>query len=65
MTGEVVEILFLLENVGLRVLFAAGKTPKNDRAIHLCGKLGAAFRVDAIGFALATLLGLYAGCEAD
>ncbi len=54
--SEVIEIFFLLKDVGLGNFFAAGEAPKNNRPIGLCRQLGAAFRVDAIGFALAAPL---------
>src|SRR5713101_2296255 len=63
--GQVVEAIFLVKNVGLSRFFAARVTPKNDRPVHLCGNLGAALGVDAIGFALAALLGLGDGEEED
>src|SRR5882762_6414858 len=63
--GEVVEILFLGEEVGLRNFFAAGEAPKNDGPIGLRRELGAAFGVDAIGFAFAALLGYRAFCKAS
>jgi hypothetical protein len=56
--GQVVEAIFLVKNVGLSRFFAARVTPKNDRPVYFCGDPGAALGVDAIGFALAVLLGL-------
>jgi len=55
--SEVVKILFLGKDVGLGNFLAAGETPEDDRPIGLRRQLGAAFRVDAIGLALAALLG--------
>src|SRR5690242_18794777 len=57
MAGQVVEIFFLLEDVGLRRFLAPGETQENDGAIDLCGEHGAALRIDAIGFAVAAFLG--------
>jgi hypothetical protein len=55
---EVVEVVFLAEDVGLRGFFAAGEAPQEDRGIHLRGEFRAARGVDAVGFAVAALLGL-------
>jgi len=55
--GEVVEVLFLREDIGLRGFFAASKAPEKDWGIDLGGEFGAASGVDAVGFALAALLG--------
>ena len=57
MTSQIVKVLFLLENVGLGKFFVPGKAPQNDGTIHLGGELGATRGVDAVGFALAALLG--------
>jgi len=55
--GEVVEVVFLLEDVVLREFFAAGESPEKDRNVDLGGELGAASGVHGVGFALAALLG--------
>ena len=65
MAGEIVEILLLLKDIRLGDFFAAGVAPQDDWAVDLSGKLGAALRVDAIGFALAALLSLRARGEAN
>ena len=57
MAGEVIEIIFLGENVGLGEFFAAGKAPEDDGAFRLCGEVGAACGVGAVGLAFAALLG--------
>ena len=56
--GEVIKVVFLREDVGLRGFFAASEAPEKDRGIDLSGELGAARGVDAIGFALAAFLGV-------
>jgi hypothetical protein len=56
--GKVIEVVFLREDVGLRGFFAAGEAPEEDRGVDLRGKFGAAGGVDAVGFAVAALLGL-------
>ena len=58
MAGQIVKIIFLRENIGLRDFFAPGKAPQHNRAIGLRGESGAPFGVDAVGFALAPLLGV-------
>jgi hypothetical protein len=63
--GEVVEIVFLRENVGLRGFFAASKAPEKDWGIDLCGEFGAASGIDAVGFALSALLGSGGRCGTD
>jgi hypothetical protein len=63
--GEIVEIFLLLENISLGNFLAASETPKNDWPVDLRRHLGAAFGVDAVGFALAALLGRRAGGEAN
>jgi hypothetical protein len=70
MAGQVIEIFFLGEDVSLRGFLASGKAPKNDWRFNLCGELGAAFGVNAIGLAVAALLTLggrrgTAGAERD
>jgi hypothetical protein len=60
--SEVVEVVFLLENVILREFFAACKTPEDDRSVDLRGQFGAASGVDAVGFALAALLSMNERC---
>jgi hypothetical protein len=55
-TGEIVEVFFLRKDVGLRRFLAASETPEEYRGIDLRGDFGAAIGVDAVGFALASLL---------
>jgi hypothetical protein len=40
--GEVIKIVFLRKNVGLRNFFAAGESPENDRTVDLSGDPGPA-----------------------
>ncbi len=47
MASEIVEILFLLKNVGLGEFLAACEAPENDRPVGLGRKLGTAFSIDA------------------
>src|SRR5579859_4399341 len=63
--GEVVEILFLLEDVILGEFFAAGESPEEDGGVDLGGELGAAGSVNAVGFAFAAFLGLRGWRRAD
>jgi hypothetical protein len=66
--GEVIEIVFLSEDVGLRGLFAAGEAPEEDGRVDLRGEFGAARGIDAVRFAVAAFLGLRLGgqrCEAQ
>ena len=58
MAGEIVKIIFLGENVGLRNFFAPSEAPQDYRAIGLRGDFGAALGVNAVGFAFAALLGV-------
>jgi len=58
MAGEVVEVVFLRKDVGLREFFAAGEAPEEDWGIDLRGEFGAASGVDAVGFAVAAFLGV-------
>src|SRR6266849_3946732 len=54
--GEVVEVFFLLEDIGLRGLLTSGEAPENDGGVGLSRELGTALKVDAIGLAVAALL---------
>jgi len=54
--GEILEVIFLREDVGLRFLFPAGVAGENDRPIHLREEFAAALGIDAVRFALAALL---------
>src|SRR5208282_2208353 len=54
--GEVIEILILGENVGLRVLFVPGQAEQHDGAVNVGSEFRAAFGIDGIGFAPAPLL---------
>jgi hypothetical protein len=55
-TGKIVKALFLGKDVRLRRLFASSEAPKNYRAVDVRRKSGSALSINAIGFALATLL---------
>jgi hypothetical protein len=57
-TCEVVKIVFLLEDVILGELLAAGEAPEEDRGVDLRGEFGAAGGVNAVGFAFAALLSI-------
>ena len=63
--SEVIEVVFLREDVGLRGFFAAGEAPEKDRGIDLCGEFGAACGVDTVGFAVAAFLGAGGGRGAE
>jgi len=56
-TGEVIEIIFLGEDVGLGEFLAAGKAFEDDGAFTFHGQGGAAGGVDGVGLAFAALLG--------
>jgi hypothetical protein len=55
-TGEVIKILFLGEDIRLRILFATGQSGEYYRRVHGGGKPGAALGVNGVGLALAALL---------
>jgi hypothetical protein len=54
--GQVIEILFLRENVILRDFFPPREAPEDDRRVNLGSQLRAALGVDAVLFAFAALL---------
>src|SRR5207253_761971 len=53
--GQVVEVLFLMENVRGRGIFAARVAEQHYRSIHLRAELGAALRINIVRLARARL----------
>src|SRR5262249_6232366 len=55
--SQVVEVVFLCEDVGLRGLLLAGEAPEDNGAVDLRRKSGTPSGEDRVRFALASLLG--------
>ena len=57
MAGEIVEVVFLGEDVGLGEFFAAGEAPQDNGTFAVRGEGAAAVGIDRVWFTFPTLFG--------